>query len=133
MDLIERTLKLSILAAGRCQSTFGADWSAVWVGDWRLLVSNDDLTPKVESLVANYSQMNNFQRTTPHLSVMRKIKRSVTASNFKPCRKSIARFFFFFISSPFRGTDYADRWFYSQFAPYHLTTGRILSTPCMVI
>ena len=33
-----------------------------------------------------------FQQAMPHLSVMHKTKRSVTALNFKPCRKSIARF-----------------------------------------
>ena len=63
-----------------------------------------------------------FQQATPHLSVMRKIKRSVTASNPSPTISRSRDFYLFAIS--------AVNWLcrslvYSQFAPYHLATGRV--------
>lgn len=74
----------------------------------RLLVSNDDLTPKVESLVANYSQANNFSYNYSQL--LRIAKNKELKDRFKlTALPQVDRAIF--ISSPFRGTDYAERWF----------------------
>ena len=74
----------------------------------RLLVSNDDLTPKVESLVANYSQLNNF--SAGYAAFVRHAQNKTLSDRFKlQALPQVDRAIF--ISSPFRGTDYADRWF----------------------
>lgn len=74
----------------------------------RLLVSNDDLTPKVKSMISDYSQSDRFSDN---------YYRTVASANnqeFTSCfqLKSLPQVDrAVFISSPFRGTDYADRWF----------------------
>lgn len=74
----------------------------------RLLVSNDDLTPKVESMVANYSQLNSFSSSDAQF--VRIARNKELKDRFKlKALPQVDRAIF--ISSPFRGTDYADRWF----------------------
>lgn len=74
----------------------------------RLLVSNDDLTPKVESLVANYSRLNDF--SSSYAEFVRNARNQALKDRFKlKALPQVDRAIF--ISSPFRGTDYADRWF----------------------
>ena len=108
-DLIERTFKI---VDPKQQDV--ASQHAVLIGHsmggviGRLLVSNDDLTPKVESLVANYSQMNNF--SAGYAAFVRHAQNKTLSDRFKlQALPQVDRAIF--ISSPFRGTDYADRWF----------------------
>ena len=74
----------------------------------RLLVSNDDLTPKVKSMISDYSQSDrfsdNYYRTVASANNQEFTSRFQLKSLPQVDRAV-------FISSPFRGTDYADRWF----------------------
>lgn len=108
-DLIERTFKTvdpeQQDVASQHSVLIGHSMGGV-IG--RLLVSNDDLTPKVESLVANYSQLNNF--SAGYAAFVRHAQNKTLSDRFKlQALPQVDRAIF--ISSPFRGTDYADRWF----------------------
>mgnify|MGYP000282931205 CR=1 FL=1 len=74
----------------------------------RLLVSNDDLTPQLNTMLADFDQQLGFNRSYRELAKMSQnseFRNRFVLHAMPEVDRAV------FISSPFRGTSYADKWF----------------------
>lgn len=74
----------------------------------RMLVSNDNLTQPLDDLIKNYDRSSLYNRSYRQLSALSKDK-ALTSRLELQAMPQVDRAIF--ISSPFQGTSYADKWF----------------------